>query len=111
MLKLEGTAITELVEGGKLKAADVLLTHSKVSFWGWLIRLGTRCYWNHALILYAVRESMQGTNEALIIDPKMGSIRISNISHYFKNPSRYDVAIKRIDEEWFQNESEIGGLP
>jgi hypothetical protein len=111
MKKLKGSAITELVEGGKLKVADILLTHSKVSFWGWLIRLGTRCYWNHALILYTVRESIQGTNEALIIDPKMGSIRIGNISHYFEHPGRYDVAVKRIDKKWFQKESEIGGLP
>jgi hypothetical protein len=111
MKKLKGSASVELLEGGKLKVADILLTHSKVSFWGWLIRLGTRCYWNHALILYAVRESMQGSNEALIIDPKMGSIRIGNISHYFENPSRYDVAVKRLDKEWFQKGSELEGLP
>jgi hypothetical protein len=111
MRKLEGSAITELVAGGKLKRADVLLTHSKGSYWGWLIRLGTRCYWNHALILYMVGGPRQDNDKALIIDPKMGSIHVDNISHYFENPNRYDVAIKRLDKEWFQNDSEIGGLP
>ena len=110
MQKLEGTAMTELVEGGKLKRADILLAHSKGSYWGWLIRLGTRCYWNHAFIVYMVGDADQGHNEALIIDPKMGSIHVDSIAHYFDNPNRYDVAVKRLDKEWFQNGSEVGGL-
>jgi len=111
MQKLEGTAMTGLVEGDKLKRADILLAHSKGSYWGWLIRLGTRCYWNHAFIIYMVRDPDQDYDKALIIDPKMGSIRMDNIAHYFENPNRYDVAVKRLDEEWFQNDGEVGGLP
>ncbi|OGO23575.1 MAG: hypothetical protein A2144_14795 [Chloroflexi bacterium RBG_16_50_9] len=110
MKKLEGTAMTELVGGGKLKRADILLAHSKGSYWGWLIRLGTRCYWNHALILDMVRGPNQGYDKALIIDPRMGSIHIGNITHYFENSNRYDVAVKRLDKEWFQNDSEVSGL-
>ncbi len=106
MQKLEGTAMTELVEGGKLKRADILLAHSKGSYWGWLIRLGTRCYWNHAFILYIVRDPNQGYHEALIVDPRMGVIHIDNIAYYFENPNRYDLAVKRLDKEWFQNDSE-----
>jgi hypothetical protein len=111
MQKLEGTAMTELVEGGELKRSDILLVHPKGSYWGWLIRLGTRCYWNHALILYMVRDPNQGYDKALIIDPRMGSIHTGNITYYFENPDRYDVAVKRLDKEWFQNDSEMGGLP
>jgi hypothetical protein len=110
MQKLESTAIIELVDGGKLKIADILLTHSKGSFWGWLIRLGTRSHWNHALILYTVRDSKQDSNEVLIIDPKMGSIHIGNITRYFEKPNRFDVAVKRLDKEWFQNDSDAGRL-
>jgi hypothetical protein len=111
MQKLEGTAMTELVEGDKLKRADILLAHSKGSYWGWLIRLGTGCYWNHAFILYIVRDPNQGYDEALIIDPRMGIIHMDNITHYFEKPDRFDVAVKRLDKEWFQNDSEIGWLP
>jgi hypothetical protein len=110
MQKLEGTAMTELVEGSRLKRADILLAHSKGSYWGWLIRLGTRCYWNHAFILYMVRDPNQGYDKALIIDPRMGSIHMDNITHYFEKLNRFDVAVKRLDKEWFQNDSEIGGL-
>ena len=111
MRKLEGTAMSELVEGGRLRRADILLAYYKRSYWGWLIRLGTRCYWNHAFIIYMVRDPDQDYDKALIIDPKMGSIRMDNIAHYFENPSRYDVAVKRLDKEWFQNGGEVGGLP
>jgi hypothetical protein len=110
MQKLEGTAITALVEGGKLKRADILLAHSKRSYWGWLIRLGTRCYWNHAFILYMVKDPNQGYDEALIIDLRMGSIHMNNITHYFEYPNRYDIAVKRLDKEWFQNETGLGGM-
>ena len=108
MVKIEGTATTILVRGGKLKRADILLAHSKRSYWGWVIRLGTRCYWNHAFIVYMVRDPDQGYDEALIIDPRMGDIHLDNITRYFENPKRYDVAVKRLDREWFQ--SEVGGL-
>jgi hypothetical protein len=98
------------VEGDQLKRVDILLTHSKGGFWGWLIQLGTHSYWNHALILYAVRDSKQDSNEVLIIDPKMGSIHIGNITRYFEKPNRFDVAVKRLDKEWFQNDSDTGRL-
>ena len=100
----------ELVEGGKLKRADILLAHSKGSYWGWLIRLGTRCYWNHAFLLYMVRDPDQGYDEALIIDPRMGIIHMDSITHYFKKPNRFDIAVKRLDKGWFQNDSEMDGL-
>ena len=109
MQKLEGTAMAELVEGGKLKRADILLTRYKGSFWGWLIGLGTRCYWNHALIIYTVRDPEQGYDKTLIIDPKMGSINMYDIANYLENPDKYDVAVKRLEAEWFQDDSE-GGL-
>jgi hypothetical protein len=110
MKRLHGTAMTELVEACKLKRADILLAHTKRSYWGWLIRLGTRCYWNHALIIYMVRDTQQVYDKALIIDPKMGGIHMGNITHYSKNPNQYDVAVKRLEKEWFQNGSEVGGL-
>jgi hypothetical protein len=111
MQKLAGTAITELVKGGKLKRADILLAHSRGSYWGWLVRLGTSCYWNHAFILYVVSGSNKDYREALIVDPRMGFIHADNISYYFGNPNRYDVAVKRLDKEWFQNDSEEGPTP
>lgn len=110
MQKLKGTAIKELVESGRLRRADILLTHSKGSLWGWLIRLGTRCYWNHALLLYTVRDTTHSYDEVMIIDPRMGNICMGYVSQYLDNPNRYDVAVKRFEKEWFQDSGEEEGL-
>lgn len=110
MHKLNGTAMAELVEGDKLKRADILLTRSKGSLLGWLIRLGTGSYWNHALMIYTIRALHLGYDTTFIIESGGGGIDIHNIAHYFKRPKKYDVGIKRLETEWFKDDSDTGGL-
>ena len=111
MRKLEGTAMAELVEGGRLRRADILLVHSKSGFWERLIQFGTRNYWNHALVVYEVRNPNQGYETTSIIDPKAaGDVEIDNIAHYLERPGKYDVAVKRLEAEWFNNDCEADGL-
>ncbi len=102
MQKLKGTAMEELVVGGKLKRADILLTRSKGSLLGWLIRLGTGSYWNHALMIYTIRSPHLGYDTTFIIESGGGGIDIHNIAHYFERPKKYDVGIKRLETEWFK---------
>ena len=66
--KLPDGAMTELVEKGKLKRADIILTHSKGSLLGWLIRFGTKSYWNHAALVYVIRNPQQGYDTPFIIE-------------------------------------------
>ena len=108
--KLRDRAMVELVEKGKLKRADILLTRSKGSLLGWLIRFGTKSYWNHAAMVYVIRSPEQGYDGTFIIESGGAGIDIHNIGHYFQNPKKYDIAIKRLDRDWFQDESEAGGL-
>ena len=110
MQRLEGTAMTELVECGKLRRADILLTRSKGSLLGWLIRFGTGSYWNHALMIYVIRDVSQGYETTFIIESGGSGIDIHNIAHYFERPKRYDVAIKRLETDWFQDDSQRVGL-
>lgn len=110
MQKLEGTAMTELVEGGKLKRADILLTHSKGNLLGWLIRFGTGSYWNHALMVYVISDLGQGYDTTFIIESGGAGIDIHNIAHYLERPNRCDVGVRRLETEWFQDDSEVGGL-
>ena len=100
----------ELVEGGRLKRADILLTRSKGSLLGWLIRFGTGSYWNHALMIYVIRSLRQGYETTFIIESGGSGIDIHNIAHYLEKPKRYDVAVKRLQTDWFQDDSEGGGL-
>jgi hypothetical protein len=110
MEKLAGTAMEELVIGEKLKRADILLTHSKRSLLGWLIRLGTGSYWNHAFMVYTIRATHLGYERTFIIESKGAGIDIHNIAHYFERPNKYDVGIMRLEAPWFADDSDTGGL-
>ncbi len=106
--KLSGKAMSELVDKGKLKRADVLVTRSKGSLLGWLIRFGTRSYWNHAATVYVIRNPELGYDSTFIIESGGGGIDIHNIAHYFERPKKYDVGIKRLEKDWFQNDKDDG---
>ena len=90
----------------KLKTADILLTHTKASLWGWLIRKATRCYWNHALIVCSVGNPEEGAGATLIIDPKTsGGVEVDYAERYMGRLDKYDVAVKRLEADWFQDDS------
>lgn len=105
MRRLEGAPITELVDGGKLRSADILLEHSRGSLWGWLIRLGTGNYWNHALMVCSVSGPSGNNDKTLVIDPRMGGIYTIDLPEYFERFKGYDVAVKRLERDWFQSEA------
>jgi len=109
-IQLPKGAMLELVEEGKLKRADILVTRSKGSLLGWLIRFGTQSYWNHAAMVYVLRNPELGYDSTFIIESGGGGIDIHNIGHYFKRPKKYDVGIKRLEKDWFHNDREDGGL-
>jgi hypothetical protein len=80
----------------RLEAADVLLVHTRRSLWGWLIRLGTRCYWNHALMVCRAGDG-DGYRDTLVVDAKSdGTIVIDPVGRYLDRPGKYDVAVKRL---------------
>ncbi len=87
-----------------LQPADILLVHTRRSLWGWLIRFGTHCYWNHALMVCSVGERNKDCNDVLVADAKTdGSIVLINISEYLKRTDKYDVAVKRFRSDWTDN--------
>jgi len=108
--KLTEGAMLGLVEEGKLKRADILVTRSKGSLLGWLIRFGTQSYWNHAAMVYVIRNPGLGYDSTFIIESGGDGIDIHNIGHYFERPKKYDVGVKRLEKDWFQNDSDDGGL-
>jgi hypothetical protein len=110
MQKLKGIPMEELVEGGKLKRADILVTRSKRSLLGKLIRFGTESYWNHALMIYVIKSTNLGYETTFIIESGGGGIDIHNISHYFEKLKKYDIGIKRLEADWFQKDVKEQGL-
>ena len=103
-------AMKELVGEGRLKRADILLTRTKGSLLGALIRFGTGSYWNHALMVYTIRDTDQGYNTTFIIESGGSGIDVHNIAHYLEKPGKYDVAVKRFDADWFQDDTDSRGL-
>jgi hypothetical protein len=103
MGKLSGTAMDLLVKENRLQRADILVTRSKGSLLGWLIRKGTGSDWNHALMVYVIRDKAQGYDKTFIIESGGAGIDIHNISHYFEKPKKYDMGIMRWEPDWLKN--------
>ena len=99
------------VEICKLNAADILLIHTKRSLWGYIIRFGTRCYWNHALIVCTVEQPEHNHSNTLIVDPKTdGRVEMDYISKYLGRLNKYNLAVKRLEAEWFQDDFQSGDV-
>jgi hypothetical protein len=90
----------------ELRPADIILVHTRRSLWGWLIRHGTNCYWNHALMVYSTGETGHNYHDTLVIDAKTdGSIILRKLGYYLSRPGKFDVAVKRLNEELFDDDS------
>jgi len=106
MAKSVAAELHKPTEAIRLRMADILLIHSKRNLWGWLIRLGTRCYWNHALMVCNVEEPGAGYDKTIVVDPKTaGGIEMGYAAQYLGKPDRFDVAVKRLETDWFQDGS------
>ena len=92
---------------GELQPTDILLIHTKRSLWGWIIRFGTHCYWNHALMVCRVGGNKQDHNNIMAVDAKTsGSIVVGKVNEYLRRPDKYDVAVKRLGADWFDNDGQ-----
>jgi hypothetical protein len=102
MITTVSKKLTGSANSFKLEAADILLIHTKKSLWGWIIRRGTHCYWNHALIVYSPGNPEKGYDDTLVVDAKTGgSIEMDRLRKYLIRKDKFDVAVKRFDVDWF----------
>ncbi len=111
MADLNTRASRENTTTCRLRAADILLVHAKHNLWSLLIRFGTHCYWNHALMVYSPGDTEQDFGGTLIIDAKTsGTIVLGRLSEYLNRTDKYDIAVKRLEADWFQGEGQTSGL-
>ena len=111
MVNVNTKTVRENGEAYRLQAADILLVHTKRSLWGWIIRFGTHSYWNHALIVCSAEKQKQDSGNALVVDAKTdGTIAVRRASEYLNRTSKYDVAVKRLEADWFKGVSHISKL-
>ena len=111
MVSIEIKTLKEDATVCNLRDADVLLVHTKRSLWGWIIRFGTRCYWNHALMVCSTGDKVRGYDSTLVIDAKTsGAVVIKRVSEYLNRLGKYDIAVKRLEADWFQDEGQASEL-
>jgi len=108
MKNLEGTSITELLDSGRFKIVDILFEGAGGSFWGWLIHFGIGGYYNHIPMVCAISGSGLYPYKALVIDHGMGGTCTMDISDYFEKFKICDLAVKRLERNWFQHDSKCG---
>ncbi len=108
VIKMTATPSEKMLEPDlemDLRPADILLVHTKRNQWAKLIRWATHCYWNHALLVYSVRDPGLG-QRGMVVDAKTnGCIAIERADYYLARPEKFDLAVKRFDGEWFQSET------
>ena len=108
MERINSRALRRKTKVCRLHVTDILLIHTKHSLWGWLIRFGTHCYWNHALMGCSAGDGEQDYRNMLVVDAKTdGTVVMSRVSEYLSRWDKYDVAVKRLEADWFQNENQI----
>jgi hypothetical protein len=105
MTEYKNKVMELLVGEGKLKRADILVTRTKRSLLGALIRFGTKSHWNHGLMVYTIKDDEQGYNSTFIIESGGAGIDVHNISHYLERLDKYDVGIKRFEPDWFNHDT------
>lgn len=107
MVSVDTQSLREEVKACRLRAADILLVHTRRSIWGWIIRFGTHSYWNHALMVCSTAGAKQGLGNTLVVDAKTnGTIVMRHLSEYLNRSYKYDVAVKRLEADWFQDDNQ-----
>lgn len=92
----------ELIEN--LKRTDILLTRSRRSIIGWLIRKATGSAWSHVALVYVIRHADKGFNNTFIIESGGHGVDIHKINLYLPEEGqrhRNDVGVKRLESSWF----------
>jgi hypothetical protein len=99
--------VEEFLKSDKLKRADVMLSRGKKSFFSKLIMWGTRSNWSHAALVFAIPKPEEGFDNTFVIESVGDGVDITNLRYYVvDHADEYDVAIKRLEAEWFSNEEQ-----
>ncbi len=104
-MKLKGSPLKEIILKNKLKRLDIILVRSKRGVFPWLIRFGTKSYWNHVAAIFVIRNIDKGFDNTFIIESSTAGVDIHNFyDEYLAQPHKYDIGIKRINAKWLNND-------
>lgn len=97
-------SVKEFIQGGHLKRGDIVLCSGKHGILSRLIRWGTKSYFSHAALVFAVPHLNEGFDKAFVIESIGEGIDLTNLEHYLES-DHYNVAIRRLEQPWFEHHS------
>jgi hypothetical protein len=62
------------------------------------------------MMVCSIGNREQGYEDTLVVDAKTdGAVVIRSVSEYLARPDKYDMAVKRLEADWFQNNNQVSG--
>lgn len=81
----------------ELKEADIVFVHHHRSFIRYLLRKIMHSYWDHVALVLFTKDIAKGQYYNQIIEASYPrGIEIHKLEKYLRDPSKYDIAIKRV---------------
>ncbi len=99
-----GMSVKEFIQGGHLKRGDIVLCSGKHGIFSRLIRWGTRSYFSHAALVFAVPHLNEGFDKAFLIESIGKGIDLTDLEHYLESDD-YNIAVRRLEQPWFEEHS------
>lgn len=96
-----GMTLQAFLTGGHLKRGDIVLCRGKKGLTSRLICWGTKSYFSHAALVFAVPHLDEGFDKAFVIESQGKGVDLTDLSHYLDS-DHYDIAIKRLEQPWFE---------
>lgn len=99
-----GMSVKEFIQGDHLRRGDIVLCNGKKGFMSKLIRWGTKSYFSHAALVFAVPHQKEGFDKAFVIESIGEGIDLTDLEHYLETDD-YDIALRRLEQPWFIDSS------
>ncbi|MDH5785086.1 MAG: hypothetical protein OEZ16_05675 [Chromatiales bacterium] len=99
-----GMSVKEFIQGEHLKRGDIVLCRGKKGMLSRMIRWGTKSYFSHAALVFAVPHPDEGFDKAFVIESVGDGIDLTDLEHYLQTDD-YDIAVRRLEQPWFKDKS------
>ncbi len=99
-----GMSVKEFIQGEHLRRGDIVLCNGMKGTMSKLIRWGTKSYFSHAALVFAVPHLEEGFDKAFVIEAIGKGIDLTDLEHYLETDD-YDIAVRRMEQPWFEKHS------
>ncbi len=97
--------------GSFLQRGDIVLSRSP-TFTSWLIRFATNSPFSHAALVFLLPKPEERLNNTFLLESVRAGVGIANLRAYVQGKSRSQVAIRRLEHPWADDDFHklVGGI-